>query len=300
VSSDSFEDLGRTLATVADGLNDLVDENKQPSAESPAIVEAAGEPCAGDWGAHPGLDVFGTVLPLCWSCADHLYAAATVLASGRGITSLYTLVRGAAEAASLACYLSVGGIVPLERVRREMNFYLKALWEDRKMLNRPDGQGAQGNVAQHRERMAAIARAGQQFGFNYVDSKRYAPHVGDPLPTATSLIDLCITGAEASGNRYRLLSSVAHAQLHGLGRFVHQTRDPSKPDRMLVRLKVDDRDLARHLLPGPVCVATLVEHLGWFLGWDTRELDADVSEMMLVWGRVAQVQSGLKPYRHSW
>jgi hypothetical protein len=290
VSSDSFDDLGRTLAMVADSLNDLVDENKQPAAESPAIREAARERWAGDWGAHPGLDVFGVVLPLCWSCADHLYAAATVLASGRGITSLYTLIRGAAEAASLACYLSVRGIVPLERVRWEMNFSLKALWEDRKILNRLDEEGAQGKAAQHRERMAAIARAGQQFGFNYVDSKRYAPHLGDPLPSVTSMIDMCITGAAASGNRYRLLSSVAHGQLHGLARFVHQTSDPSEPDRTLVRLKVNDRDLAQHLLPGPVCAASLVEHLGWFLGWDTGELDAEVCEMMLVWGRVAQMQ----------
>jgi hypothetical protein len=60
----------------------------------------------------------------------------------------------------------------------------------------------------------AIARTGQQFEFDYIKSRNYAPHLGDQLPSAPSLIG--ITGAEASGFRYRLLSSVAHAQLHGL------------------------------------------------------------------------------------
>ncbi len=49
-----------------------------------------------------------------------------MLRARRSNASLYTLARGAAEAAVVACYLSEVGISPLERVRRNMNSNLDA------------------------------------------------------------------------------------------------------------------------------------------------------------------------------
>ena len=57
-----------------------------------------------------------------------------MLRTRRGVASLYTLARGAAEAAVVACYLSEVRISPLERVRRNMNCNLDALCQD---LNMP-------------------------------------------------------------------------------------------------------------------------------------------------------------------
>ena len=63
---------------------------------------------------------------------------------------------------------------------------------------------------------------------------------------------------------YRLLSGVAHAQPHGLARFLMASGDGLGR----VMLNSTAADLARDLLAGPLCAATLVEHLGWYPGWD--------------------------------
>jgi hypothetical protein len=49
------------------------------------------------------------------------------------------------------------------------------------------------------------------------------------------------------------------------------------------------RDLRDAALAGPLCASTLVEHLRWFFGWDTSELDGTTLTMMRVWGRIAGV-----------
>ena len=56
--------------------------------------------------------------------------------SRRGVASLYTLARGAAEAAVIACYLSEVGVSSQERVRRNMNCNLDALCQDLNMIRR--------------------------------------------------------------------------------------------------------------------------------------------------------------------
>jgi alkanesulfonate monooxygenase SsuD/methylene tetrahydromethanopterin reductase-like flavin-dependent oxidoreductase (luciferase family) len=53
-----------------------------------------------------------------------------VLEHHRGISSLYTLTRGAAESAAIAGYLTEPGIGLLERVRRNLNYDLQAMHED--------------------------------------------------------------------------------------------------------------------------------------------------------------------------
>ncbi len=119
MSSDAFADLGRCLSQFAEGLRGLVDANQRSAAGSPADKEADGEPYAGDWGLHPSGAVFTTVLLTTWSCTDHLSAAGTVLERHQGISSLYTLTRGAAESAAIACCLTEPGIGSLERVPLE-------------------------------------------------------------------------------------------------------------------------------------------------------------------------------------
>jgi hypothetical protein len=49
------------------------------------------------------------------------------------------------------------------------------------------------------------------------------------------------------------------------------------------------RDGALHLLAGPLCASTLVEHLRWFFGWNTEELDPAAITMLHTWARVAGV-----------
>jgi hypothetical protein len=108
----------------------------------------------------------------CWSCADHLTVTGGVLAERQAVASLYTLTRGAAEAAAIACYLSEPGIEPLERVRRLMNHNLLALHEDLNMLGRFTGQDAAGKAARHRRQETAIAHTGRQFGLTFTSPKK--------------------------------------------------------------------------------------------------------------------------------
>src|SRR5260370_17405689 len=121
MSSDSVADVGHALRKVADGLIQLVDVNQGPAPGRAACKEADGEPFAGEWSAPPARDLSATLLMECWSCADHLTVAGSVLAEHRAVASLYTITRAAIETASIACYLSEPGIEPLERVPRLIN-----------------------------------------------------------------------------------------------------------------------------------------------------------------------------------
>jgi len=293
MSSDAFADLGRSLSQFAEGLRLLVDVNQRPAAGSPADKEADGEPFAGEWGLHPAGAVVATVLLTTWSCTDHLSVVGTVLEGHRGISSLYTLTRGAAESAAMACYLTEPGIGSLERVRRNLNYDLQAMYEDLNMLRTIAGQDAVDKAARHAARIDAIGREGHQHQLQLTRPKngRYAAcHLGDKLPSAMTLIDKSASRMSGVGARYQqLLSSVAHGQLHGLSRFLIHAPSPADPGKVIAQLNVTAHDLALHLLAGPLCAATLVEHLRWFFGWDTSELDGTTRAMMRVWGRIAEV-----------
>ncbi len=54
-------------------------------------------------------------------------------------------------------------------------------------------------------------------------------------------------------------------------------------------MNLSAQDAALHLLAGPLCVSTLVEHLRWFFGWDTEALDPAVIAILRIWGRIAGV-----------
>jgi hypothetical protein len=292
MSSDAFADLGSSLRKVAEDLTQLVDLNKRPAEGSPADREADGEPFAAEWGSHPGRDLFATMLMECWSCADHLKVAGVVLAEHQAVASLYTITRGAAEAASIACYLSERGIEPLERVRRIMNHNLAALHQDLNMLVRIPRQDSAAKAARHRSQEEAIAGAGRRHNLGFTRPRKgfSACYLGDKPPSAMTLIDQCASGTSGVGATYQqLLSSVAHGQLHGLSRFLMHAPVPGESGKVVVQMNLNARDAALHLLAGPLCAATLVEHLRWFFGWDTEAVDPGVLRMMYTWGRIAGV-----------
>ena len=292
MSSDAFADLGRSLSQFAEGLRRLVDVNQRPAAGSPADKEADGEPHAGDWGLHPSGAVFATVLLTTWSCTDHLSVAGTVLEYHRGISSLYTLTRGAAESAAIVCYLTEPGIGSLERVRRNLNYDLQAMHEDLNMLRTIAGQEAIDKAAGHSARIDAIGQEGHQHQLQLTRPKKgySACYLGEKLPSAMTLIDKSASRTSGVGARYQqLLSSVTHGQLHGLSRFLIHAPSPADPGKVIAQMNVTAHDLALHLLAGPLCASTLVEHLRWFFGWDTSELDGTTLTMMRVWGRIAGV-----------
>jgi hypothetical protein len=240
------------------------------------------------------------MLMQCWSCADHLKVAAYVLTERRGVASLYTVTRAAAEVGSMACYLSERGVDPLERVRRLMNHNLVALTEDLNMLARFSDPKALARAARHRAQEADIARTGQGFGLTFTRPKKCysACYLGDRPPSAMTLIDQCASRTSGVGATYQqLLSSVAHGQLHGLSRFLMQAPAPAEPGKVITQMNLSDHDAALHLLAGPLCASTLFEHLRWFFGWNTDDADPAVTAMLHTWGRIGGVPyTGPEPW----
>ena len=129
-------------------------------------------------------------------------------------------MRGAAESAAVACYLTAEGIDPLERVRRNMNLNLAAPYEDTRLIGQFGGPAAQQQVSRHKNRTDAIARTGALHGFQYAKPNPYwAGYIGDQPPTAMTLIDEAAGATAGVGATYhRLLSGVSHGHLHALTR----------------------------------------------------------------------------------
>jgi hypothetical protein len=127
VSSDPFADLAGVLDGFAVAVRATMNRHRLPLPGSPALIEADGEPFAGEWGTQPSLEIFGSVYLTAWAAADHLAALASTLRAGRGAAASYTIARGACEAAAIACYLAEHGIGARERLRRNFNCHLTAL-----------------------------------------------------------------------------------------------------------------------------------------------------------------------------
>ena len=292
MSSDAFADLGRSLEHFATALRDLVNACQRPADGSPADREAEGEPYAGEWSAHPCRDVFATVLMTTWSCADHLGAAGLVLRDQHGVPSLFSLTRGATEAASVACHLAAAGIDPLERIRRNMNRDLEGLWEDTRMLGEFGSPDTARLIARHAARTAAIMREGGRNGLAYIKPTPFrAGYLGRRPASAMQLIDQCASATAGLGATYhRVLSGVAHGQTHGLARFLMRVPAAAEPGKVAVQMNITASSLAMQLLAGPLCASTLIECLRDWFGWDTAGVDPVVIRMLTTWGRVAGVK----------
>ena len=147
-------------------------------------------------------------------------------------------------------------------------------------------------AARHLEQEAAIGRSACQYGLAFKKPRNsYSPaHVNDPQPSAMKLIDQCASRTAGVGaTYYRLLSSVAHGQMHGLSRFLIWAPAPAEPGKVIAQRNLNAHDTAFHLLVGPLCVSTVVQDLRWYFGWDTETLDPAVTAMLYTWGRIAEV-----------
>jgi hypothetical protein len=281
VSSDAFADLARGLASFSSTLSTMLDENRRPAPGSPADAEAAGEPFAGEWGATPSRDVFSTAFLKAWACADHLGATATVLRARSSVAAPYTLIRAASEAAAVAAYLTDPHIDARERVRRNMNCHLEGLGQDINLLAAFPAPEAATKVAEHRTQIDAVERTAAVHGFGFTPMKGFTPAcVGTRQPSVMKLMDACVSHTPGLGAMYqRHLSSVAHSQLHGLGRFLMHTHNGTEAN-------IPADEIARGLFAGPVCGCTLVERLCWFTGWNLERLEPAAVGMLAIWCRV--------------
>jgi hypothetical protein len=293
MSSDAFADLAASLDGFAGAVRATMNRHRMPLEGSPALKEADGEPFAGEWGSDPSLEIFGVVYLTAWSCMDHLAALAAVLRANCGVAASYTMARGACEPAAVSCYLSDEVIGGRERIRRSLNCYLTALWEQIRLLEPLRPADAAATAAKARESVARICREGARQGFTVSKmTDRAAACLDDKMPGVMKLIDACASAAPGFGETsYRLLSAIAHGQLHGLSRFMMTglpgpRADPgAAPGQMNVPADV----LARELLVVPASADAAARSVCWFAGWDATGAGQAASRMHFTWSRISGV-----------
>jgi hypothetical protein len=293
MTSDVFVGLAACLEVFRDELRSLMNEKRNYLEGSPAAAECANEPFAAEWGAAPGQSVIGHAFLCANSCVDHLAAAAILIKSRSVTTSLYTVMRGASEAAAIASYILDPNIDARERVRRTINCRLDGLNEQIAMLkpfeDQPDmatvKAGLQGTVA-------SIEKSSRTHGFTFHKANGYkAAYLDERLPTIMKLIDDCAGDVPQQGaSHYRVMSGVAHAGAHGLTRLLVSGVVPGSGT---VQTNVSAETMALDLFAGPLCASTVVEYLLPYLGWDPERMKPAVVGMLETWGRVCGVSAAL-------
>jgi len=147
------------------------------------------------------------------SSGFHLLTFAAVLSGREPLYPFggFTLLRGAAEPAARAAWITDPDISPFDQRARVLVERLDALRERRKFTN---------TRAEANERIAELVSDATALGHHAVDGKRLKPeHFGQPRPEATNLFarllpDIAGLGGDAPGGRlYRVLSAFSHSAL---------------------------------------------------------------------------------------
>jgi hypothetical protein len=293
--SDATADLVRSTAEFTREFRETLTRNPRPLPGSPALTEAEGEPFAGDWGEHPGSDIFAATYLLAASCTDHLLGLADVLASRNAIYSAYTVTRAAVEAAALGCYLAEPDIGARERLRRTANYRLHGFSERVRLFEDLEGDYAAVKLAESQQRMGDFARSARHYNFTFraMNDRGRPACVDGPQPSAMSLISLMLSDDKPQLGRLfqRLLSATAHSSIHGLARMLSPLApNEGRPGEVLAAINGDARTLATELIAGPLAGHILAGRLEWFAGCDMTSLREPANQMLQVWAGVGEMQ----------
>lgn len=216
--TDPFADLAGSLENFSHALRTAINSNFGNYAPgSPAAEECKDEPFAGEWGARPAQTAIGHGMLAANSCVDHLTGASEQIRSRSVSVSLYTIVRGASEAASIAAYVLDPKITPRERVRRSTDCRFEGQCEQLHILrpfeSEPDTIEM---ISAAQERIAVMERSAKMHGFTFHKAERARPaYLGERPPSATQLIGDCALGAEPrlGSSLYRVMSGVSQCSL---------------------------------------------------------------------------------------
>lgn len=290
-SSDAIADLTESLEDFCQALRSTINKHRGPLSGSPGDSAAREELFAGEWGRCPSADAAAGALLATASCRDHLLGAAAIMKARCGSMSLYTVIRGSAEAAATAFYLLDPGIDARERVRRSINWRLTGLCEEMNLMRGLTGPDAASSLRHSQQRAEAIARTAAQFGFQFRKADRHrAAYLGTRMPGATQLMEACATRTPGLGTaQQRVMSGVAHAQVHGLTRFMRPASLRTPEGRSMTELNLTADRAALDLMAGPFCASSLAERLYPFMGWDIADIEPTVIAMLDTWGRIAGV-----------
>ena len=268
--------------------------NPRPALGSPADEEAEGEPFAGDWGDHPGRDVFAAVYLVAASCTDHLLGLVDILKARNAVFAAYAVTRAAVEAAALGCYLTEPDIGSRERLRRTMNYRLHGFSERAWLFEDLNGEYAAEQFAHNRRRMSDFARSARRHGFTFREINSRGRHacIGQPQPSAMQLVSDTLARDEPGlGRLYqRLLSATAHSAIRGLARMLAPVgANEGRPGEVIAAVNRDPQSLALELVAGPLAAHALARSLEQFAGCDMTSLHGPANQMLEIWARVGKM-----------
>jgi hypothetical protein len=170
-----------------------------------------------------------------------------------------------------------------------MNYRLDAFCEQIRLVGAFNVDDAARMADRIRQRLADFERAAQRHGFRFrrMDGPRQSAYLDSRLPSAIELVDLAVDkNVPGLGVAYqRHLSSVAHAKLHGLTRFLTPLAG-TPPEAARTSINASAAKIALELLAGPVCAANLATGLNWFTGWDMDPVASPMTIMLETWGRI--------------
>lgn len=310
MSSDPWKDLSDSLVRLHDAHyrqhGQMMQQSKLYAPGSPAAVECASNPYAGVWGENPvSTAVTGMLLPVA-GALDHLYALATLLTGPTSVYAPFTVARSVVEISAQTWFRLEPGIGAEERTIRYVNSRLRSLWEQAQLFDkdeRPESQEQQNRAYGRMDEVVAAARAQNLQARGRGDGRR-APWVGTAHKGTLGLADDCISSAVPGlGSLYwRLLSSMAHGQTHGLVQAFTSSTDgtaPSIEGSAVGQLSLSAQQAALRAAGAPMACIAMLDRFYEYLGWDSVEVRSAAQALLVTWSRIGHLRPLVPPARRS-
>lgn len=259
-------------ATIGDLLSDQ-DFDARPKCQ--ASVDMTHRGWDDTWGEATA-ELVMDAIPRLAHVADHLHAYAAIASDEHATFSGATVLRALLVSLGSTYWQYEPTVDTRERVRRFYALRLKSLAEEQNLAAAPGLSGGQQVAGQLAATVDTIRDCGLRAGFRWeLRTSRFGAPVGQldaPAPGDQALIAGLVesTGSSPSvgATLFRLLSSVAHAQPHGMKFFMHPTDEVGPNGGELIFIGLDPSWVTMLHTTTVAAVHRTMNRLCGYLGWD--------------------------------
>ncbi len=275
MSSSMAPHFRRLATTINDWLSDQ-DFDARP--ECPATVDMTHREWNDAWG-EATVELVMDAIPRLAHVTDHLHAYAAIAIDEHATFSGATILRTLLVSLGSTYWQYELTADTKERVRRFYALRLKALAEEQNLVAASGLSGGQESVAELAGIVDRIRESGQRAGFRWEQkTSTFGAPVGQfdtaaPRDQAliTDLVDSPGMSSRVGATLFRLLSSVAHAQPHGMKFFMHQTGKAGPNGGDLIFIGLDPYWVTMLHTTAVAAVCRTVARMCGYLGWDEAE-----------------------------
>lgn len=265
----------RLAATIGDWLSDQDFETRP---DCLAAVDMTHREWDDTWG-DATVELVMDAIPRLAHVVDHLHAYAAIAADSRATFSGATILRAMLVSLGSAYWQYELTVDTRERVRRLFALRLKSLAEEQNLVSAPSLSGGEELVSQLARTVDSIRASGVRAGFKWEQkATRFGASVGQldtPAPGDQALITRLVespgSSPGAGATLFRLLSSVAHAQPHGMRFFMHPTDEAGPNGGELVFIGLDPTWVTMLHTTAVASVQRTVTRMCGYLGWNQTE-----------------------------